>query len=352
MPSRWIAEAIRAAPLERVAADLGVEVRRKHLAACPSCGAAGHGSGKLYRGAEGVRWHCHRCAADGDAVGLVAHHLHGSSLNPDQWRNVREWFTTRGYLNPPEKRRSGSRRRTATRTVRQPEASARAEPKYPPTAALQAIWAQGLPVAESAEGLAWCRRYAIVPHRVDALHMAKILPEGAALPPWARCAGLSWADGWRLMLPVYGPVGRVVSIQARWLHAGDAPKNAKECAPAGFSRTGGVYADPMGVALLQGHQRDAGVGWDGRVVFTEGGKDFLTWATRDGRVSRGRAYAVFGVWQGAWTAELAARIPDEARVTIRTDQNEAGDRYAAAIADTLGTRCEVLRPTREHYDER
>jgi hypothetical protein len=108
----------------------------------------------------------------------------------------------------------------------------------------------------------------------------------------------------------------------------------------------------MGVALLQGLQVDAGVGWDGRVVFTEGGKDFLTWATREGRVSCGRAYAVFGVWQGAWTAELAARIPDGERVIIRTDQNEAGDRYAAAIADTLGARFEVLRPTQEHYGER
>jgi hypothetical protein len=99
MPAGWIAEAIRAAPLERVAADLGVEVRRKHLAACPACGAAGHGSGKLYRGTEGARWHCHRCDADGDAVGLVAHHLHGSSLSPDQWRAVREWFTAHGYLD-------------------------------------------------------------------------------------------------------------------------------------------------------------------------------------------------------------------------------------------------------------
>jgi hypothetical protein len=348
VPAGWIAEAIRAAPLERVAADLGVEVRRKHLAACPSCGAAGHGSGKLYRGTEGVRWHCHRCDADGDAVGLVAHHLHGSSLSPDQWRAVREWFTIQGYLDTPGKLRANSR----PQRTREPQTTQRVEPKYPPTEALQAVWAQGVPMGKSPEGLEWCRRYAIVPHRVDALHMARILPKGAALPSWARCAGHSWAKGWRLLLPVYGPAGRVVSIQARWLHAGEAPKKAKEGAPAGFSRSGCVYADPMGVALLQGRQVDAGVNWDGRVVFTEGGKDFLTWATREGRVSRGRAYAVFGVWQGAWTAELATRIPDGGRVIIRTDQNEAGDRYAAAIADTLSRRCEVLRPTQEHYSER
>jgi hypothetical protein len=79
------------------------------------------------------------------------------------------------------------------------------------------------------------------------------------------------------------------------------------------------------------------------VVVVEGEPDFLTWATR---YSDGDADApiVFGVVCGAWSGELAARIPDGARVVVRTHQDPSGERYAAEIARTLLGRCRVVRP--------
>ncbi len=351
----WIAEAVRAATLERVAGDLGLAIRRKHLPACPACNVEKHGSGKLYRGEEGDRWHCHRCGADGDALALVAFHLFGSTAsNPDQWRQVREWFEGRGYVSKNGPRTPYKPVSSVSHTKPPPREPQGVEPPaWPPTDDLKSLWGQGRPFEELNDGQRWAGRFSISHEVVNALNLARVFPESATLPGWARCAGHSWRDGWRLLLPMYGPEGRCVSMAARWVSDGDPPKGAKECTPAGFSRSGAVYADPMGLALLQGKTDDGGCRWNGGVVIAEGGKDYLTWAARAGRVTPTddgpETFAVLGVWAGAWNAEIAARIPDGARVTIRTDQNEAGDKYAETIAETLHGRCVVKRPNRKEY---
>tara|TARA_R100000700_G_scaffold18733_1_gene25401 strand:+ start:166 stop:501 length:336 start_codon:yes stop_codon:yes gene_type:complete len=109
----------------------------------------------------------------------------------------------------------------------------------------------------------------------------------------------------------------------------------------------------MGLALLQGNTEDGGCRWNGVVVITEGGKDYLTWAARAGRVTPSddgpETFAVLSVWEGAWSAEIAARIPDGARVTIRTHTDKKGDKYAETIAETLHGRCVVKRVNRKEY---
>ena len=357
MAGGWIAEAASTATLERVAGDLGIAIRRKHLSACPSCNVEKHGSGKIYRGESGDRWHCHRCGADGDAVSLVAWTLCGTGEpSPDQWVQVREWFEGRGYLtrNTP---RSRFERVSAPSHVKpqtkQPESVE--PPRWPETESVRALWRIAEPVSEQPEGAAWLALYGIPGVVVDGLSLARILRKTASVPSWARCAGHSWVEGWRLLIPIYGPEGRCVSLAARWAIPGDPLKGAKECTPAGFTRSGGVYADPMALALLHGKTEDGGCRWNGEVVIVEGGKDYLTWAARAGRITMTddgpETFAVFGVWAGAWSADIAARIPDGATVSIRTDQNEAGDKYAEAIAETLHKRCKLERPTRERYAE-
>jgi len=53
--------------------------------------------------------------------------------------------------------------------------------------------------------------------------------------------------------------------------------------------------------------------------------------------------AVLGVVAGSWTAELAARIPNGARVLIMAPFDRKGDECAAAIAATLVKKCQVRR---------
>jgi len=357
MAGGWIAEAAQSATLERVAGDLGLTISRNHLQSCPSCNAEKHGSGKLYRGEGGDRWHCHRCDADGDAVSLVAYHLYGTgSPSPDQWVQVREWFEGRGYLTRNGPTMRSERVPVHSRAKPQPKQRESVEPpRWPETETLRALWRVAEPVCEHPEGAAWLALYGIPGDMVDGLSLARILRKTASVPGWARCAGHSWVEGWRLLIPMYGPEGRCVSLAARWTLPSDPPKGAKECTPAGFTRSGAVYADPMALALLQGKTEDDGCRWNGVVVIAEGGKDYLTWAARAGRVTNTdngpETFAVLGVWAGAWTHEIAARIPDGATVIIRTDQDETGDKYAEGIAETLHGRCSLQRTTRERYAE-
>jgi hypothetical protein len=109
----------------------------------------------------------------------------------------------------------------------------------------------------------------------------------------------------------------------------------------GFGRAGLVMANAVASHLLAYPvSEDPGRS----LVIEEGETDWLTgclaWARANER-------AIFGVTSGAWTHDLAQRIPRGARVTIRTDNDAAGDALANKIAKTLHGRCTVLRGGRK-----
>lgn len=54
--------------VEKVAADLGLRGEGKHYF-CPGCQAAGEGRPEMV--IKGGQFHCFRCGAEGDVVGLV-----------------------------------------------------------------------------------------------------------------------------------------------------------------------------------------------------------------------------------------------------------------------------------------
>ena len=356
MNGGWITEALRAATLGQVASDLGLTISRKHLPACPSCNQSKYGCGKVFRGEQFDRWKCHRpsCDAGGDAVSLVAWTLCGTGEpSPDQWIQVREWFEGRGYLTRNTPRSRFERVSAPSRVKPQTKQPKSVEPqRWPDTESLRDLWRQAGPVSEQPEGAAWLAEHCIPGNPVDLCSLARMLPKNARVPRWARCAGHSWPEAWRLLIPIYSLEGRCVSMAARCVLPDGKFKGVKECSPAGFTRTGGVYADPMAVALLQGKTEHEGCRWNGEVVIAEGGKDYLTWAARAGRVTdSGETFAVMAIWQGAWSADIAARIPDGATVNIRTHPDDDGDKYAEAIAETLHKRCKLIRPERERYAE-
>lgn len=219
------------------------------------------------------------------------------------------------------------------------------ERPYPPPDEVRALWASCVPVGDVAQVRAYLDGRGLAPEAVEALNLARAIPDGAELPRWASYKGdaperRTWlALGFRLVLPVYDVAGAMRSVRGWRVLDGDGPKRLP---PSGFRASGLVMADGAGVALLERASLD---GTDGRVVIVEGEPDFLTWATRFPD-SAEAVPAVLGILSGSWTDEIAARIPDGARVIVRTHHDEAGHRYAAAVRGSIDRRCEVLRSKR------
>lgn len=85
--------------------------------------------------------------------------------------------------------------------------------------------------------------------------------------------------------------------------------------------------------------------WSGIVSVVEGDAALRAGTGPRRRViDRGESVpAVIGVVAGSWTDELAARIPNGARVLIMASFDREGDKCAAAIAATLVKKCQVRR---------
>jgi hypothetical protein len=114
----------------------------------------------------------------------------------------------------------------------------------------------------------------------------------------------------------------------------------KSLAPSGFSVKGLVLADPLAQQLLGGV---CPAWWKPReIVVAEGEPDWLLWALRQ-RETDEQGPAVIGIESGAWSPQIAARIPTGASVVIRTHHDEPGERYAQQIAASLHGRCRIFR---------
>jgi hypothetical protein len=159
------------------------------------------------------------------------------------------------------------------------------------------------------------------------------------LPRWARFDGTAWnkaPQAFRLILPLYGPTGRLESLHTCAL-APRSPTGWRMAGhPADTDLRGLVLADALGRRWLQGVSDVADlVAWAG-LLLAPGDPDFLKWAThwKEGSL----APAVLGILSGSWTPALAARIPDSCTVTVATHEDKLGERYAAQIAASLEER--------------
>jgi hypothetical protein len=177
-------------------------------------------------------------------------------------------------------------------------------------------------------------RRAIEPRTVDCWKLAGVITGRTALPDWARYRGDAdepspWTEtGHILVLPAYSPDAKMRSVRAwRVFELSDTPKRLP---PAGCKASGLVLANGSALAMLRGETGPT------RIVIAEGEPDYLVHATRfDG--------PVIGVGSGSWTDEFAARIPVGSTLILRTDRDEAGERYAKAITKSCEGRCQTRR---------
>lgn len=362
MTVEWV-DRMRGARVLDVAAALGIEARPPRGSdggafPCPACGAERrHTKTGDKRPAAGVRpdghgWRCFQCDASGDALDLVALELHGRrlpELADDHGRDVRAWCGRFLGIDPTAKPPTLSHQERVARdraALVERLTAPRPEPAFPDRAEVLDVWTLGRPIASDLDARAWMLERGISPMGVDACELARIIPAGATLPPWAcsRRTGTSYAAaGWRLAVPMYDATGAMRSLRWRRLDApiGDAPKTlASRGGAAGL-----VMADPNGLAMLTGTMgKLEGVGG---VVVLEGEADLMLASSKAWRIGGSRP-ALIGIVQGSASREWTRKIPD-GWLGLATDDDEAGDGYARDVLELVAHRVRLGTLTVERW---
>lgn len=284
---------------------------------------------------------CHACDHGGDALSLIAA-ARGLDLRAD-FRAVLAEGARLGRLWHVVDALEGRQPREAAPAPRPaPRTPVDAPPReWPPVAEVEALWRACGPVEADAEVTEHLRGRSIDPAMVDALEIARALPAQGALPRWARYRGAaaearSWRElGYRLIVPMFDARGGLRSVRAWRVMPGDGPKRLP---PGGHKASELVMADDFARAMLAGTRAPEDV------VVVEGEPDFVARCL----VTHGPRAAIVGIVSGSWTRALAERLPVGCRVAVRTDHDQAGDRYAAEIIATLKRRCFPFRSRRDH----
>jgi hypothetical protein len=232
---------------------------------------------------------------------------------------------------------------TAPRPVPGPSAPA----KVPPDVA--SFWSHCRPFNDDPDVVSWlARRCKVDPVRLSVLtDLVRLTPTRESVPSsfrWPTFATFnrrSWSlTGHRVIVPAFNASGALVGLRARLPVDGAAGDTPKELTPVGGAVKGTTLADQRGQRLLSGELSTV----DGPVVIVEGVTDFLAFVAADQTRPGGPvAGAVFGTYSGAWTTDLAARVPDGAVVKVLTDADDAGEQYWTKIHTTLAGRCDPRR---------
>lgn len=388
-------------PVRDLATRLGLEVRRDGFGPCPVCGAARRSrtdtrppltSGQR---ADGERWRCWAsgCPARGGAVALLAAVRLGEvpSKGDPRWAAVyaelRDERTPQPF--PRGKSISAANADRVFPTGNTPTAPVSPHgdtANRPDPASVADLWAACLPLDPEDRvepAIPWVSMYrGLSVDGIAALDLVRVLPQKYRWPRWVPTLGMdrdAWLQVYRLAVPTFSAAGELAALRfravdraaPRWTAPpgcriedrdgraalvttvrGRTRELPKALASVGVGHGAGlVMADPMGLALLRGQREDEGIQWDGRVIIVEGEPDLWAVATSSSRIQRhpegsGSTFAAFAVEAGSWSTELAARIPDQARILVWTDLDDAGERYAAAVNASLTRRCTVLRATR------
>ncbi|MBL4849117.1 MAG: hypothetical protein JKY65_26630 [Planctomycetes bacterium] len=296
------------APVDLVCESLGIELDPRGEALCP---VHEERTPSFHVRPTLGTFKCFGCGVSGDVLDLV------------------QLVTGCEFLRAVERLRSIAGQGTAAMDTPQRRTKPRM-PKPPsrvPLAEVRSLWESCFPVGIAQPVARWLQRRSLDVRGLEALDLVRALPLNPVPPRWARSRGGSWRESGHLaVLPVFDARGSLAGLRARAVTTGPERKELSAC---GQTSRGLVYACPRGRSLLATRN---GVR---RLVVCEGWPDFATWATRLGDD------AVLGIYSGAWSEELAERVPSGLEVLIRRHEDEAGAAYAEGVARTLADRCDV-----------
>ncbi len=264
-------------------------------------------------------WKCHGCDADGDVFSLVQA-VHGIGFAEAKAECARmagvsvDDFRPTNYNNKP--------------TI---AAKVEEERTWPSLSEVDALWGSCVALDAFSEVGSWLHSRGLDADRIAGQDIGRELCEAVTVPRWASFRGESWfKTGHRLIVPMFDEIGVMRSVRGCRVIDGDSPKRLP---PGGHKASGLVMACELGRAMLRGTFQPK------QIVISEGEPDFFTLATMTGVAATAR----IGIVNGSWNKAISDRIPNGAKVCIRTDNDRTGDRYADEITTTLGTRCELFR---------
>lgn len=303
-----------------LAQSLGLHPKGRRWGPCPACNAPRTSSSDPRPPLilPGKGWTCYACHAQGDAINLVSYALLGRRDAGHEFPAVLAWLTERGFLAPdaalPRSRLTPRPQRASTG---QPDPSA---PRHrPPHSEVGAILRRCRKPHEDADTRAF-----LASRKLPIDVPAGVLPPTFSAPWWPS----PWSTLWPLVIPAYEADGTLASMHGRAVHPvakdGETGPPRKTTWPAGCEAIGLLFADPvLARPLLRG------LGAPGsKVLIVEGLTDYLAASA----LLRGR-YGVLGIASGSAPALGLVRWPERTTLLIATDNDTAGERYAAAIVE-------------------
>ncbi len=181
------------------------------------------------------------------------------------------------------------------------------------------------------------------------------LAVGTPTPSWAVYGRKTWVEaGHRLIVLMFDSDGQIRSVRGIRIELtadADLPTDTtfneartaqaerieppKRLPPKGHRADGLVMANRSAIRMLRRQVRPR------TVIICEGEPDFLT------RCSLNDEDVVLGIVSGSWghDSAFAAAIPSGSDVHVLTHNDNAGDRYAADVSASIGSRCKVWRAT-------
>lgn len=287
----------------------------------PSCSVTPGPDGTL-------RVRCFACDWSTDALGLIAA-VRGWSLRvADDFREtLAEGANIAGLLSLEAEIRDG---RPVPDRPRVPPPKPRPEPPYPSVDEVNDLWRHAALPGDDAESSRYLVGRKIDPIAVGERGLARAIR--SPLPPWATYGAKNWIDtGHRLVVRAFDAHGVARGVRAIQVRTNEPPKRLP---PAGRKAKGLALVNRAACDVLRGATC-------GRVVIVEGEPDFLSWGVLTEE-------PLIGLVSGAWNDSFAAAIPRDCRVILRTHEDEAGERYAQEVAESLaGKRCTIRRSTSE-----
>lgn len=240
----------------------------------------------------------------------------------------------------------------------EPRRTTVAPPEYPPPREVAWLWQ----VAESgainisdSPAARWIRSMQLDPARLGPAPdlLCRATPpttqgREAYWPKWAITRAGRWCDtGYGAIIPLFDATGALRSVKARWTTlaitdpetgevTGAPPDNMKAVGPFGFDLRGLVMCNVQALWLLTHAAWQPDTPRDQRELWVfEGEPDFQVGTYRLHNSPRpGRA--CMGVFAGAWTPEIARRVPrDTSAVVNAQDPDRGGDRLAEIVQRTL-----------------
>lgn len=235
-------------------------------------------------------------------------------------------------------------------------------PEYPPEAEVQKFWGMCMGIDEHPAAAAWAASRGLSVERMStprelpiARACRKFATEGQLgliggsrlpQPRWAAIGSpppqrpRSWVDtGYQVVIPCYDATGAMRSFRARWIEDGPPPLG-KAIPPSGYEARGLVMCNLAGLWLLRFGRWPDHAPANRQLWIVEGEPDTLTVADMI-RTTKADQRAVWGLYNGSWTAELAARIPDGSDVVLGLHDDKAGHVYRDKVDRTLHGRVQL-----------